>query len=132
MGSPKKDWYRAARASGHYPLTFNFIFIRQDKHVQCSYCGKFIHEKKLTRDHVWPKSKGGLIKTPSCLSCNIAKEDMTPIQWAVHSSITGLAFADSMYEEDQSVIDVNGSMSVFQTESAGSNPAWHTKELVKA
>jgi 5-methylcytosine-specific restriction endonuclease McrA len=92
MSSPKKDWYRAARASGHYPLTFNFIFIRQDKYVQCSYCGVFIHEKALTRDHVYPKSRGGLIKTPACLSCNIAKEDMSPIEWALYATQEGIAF----------------------------------------
>lgn len=93
MGSPKKDWYRAARASGHYPLTFNFIFIRQDKHIQCSYCGTFVHEKKVTRDHVYPKSKGGLIKTPCCLPCNIAKEDMKPIEFAIWFSKMGYDLA---------------------------------------
>lgn len=94
MGSPKKDWYRAARASGHFPLTFNFVFIRQDRHIQCSYCGTFVPEKQITRDHVWPKSRGGIIKTPSCLDCNIAKEDMLPIEWAVHASNTGIALPD--------------------------------------
>lgn len=91
MARPKKDWYRAARASGHFPLTFNFIFIRQDRHIQCSYCGRFIHEKSITRDHVWPKSKGGIIKTPCCLPCNIDKEDMKPIEFAVWHSKTGAA-----------------------------------------
>ena len=80
----RKDWYRTARGSGHYPLTFNFIFIKTDKAVQCSYCGRFIPEKKLTRDHVYPKSKGGIIKTPSCSPCNIEKEDMLPIEWALY------------------------------------------------
>lgn len=100
MASPKKDWYRAARASGHFPLTFNFIFIRQDKHIQCSYCGKFIQEKKVTRDHVWPKSRQGIIKTPCCLSCNIAKEDMLPIEWAVFASQSGIALPDEIIEPE--------------------------------
>lgn len=93
MGGPKAlAWYRAAIGSGHYPLTFNFIHIRQDKHTQCSYCGMFIHEKKLTRDHVYPKSKGGLLKTPCCGPCNIAKEDMLPIEWAIYASENDIGF----------------------------------------
>jgi hypothetical protein len=87
----RKDWYRTARGSGHYPLTFNFIFIKNDKAVQCSYCGFFISEKRLTRDHVYPKSRGGVIKTPSCWQCNFEKEDMLPIQFAVWWSNTGRA-----------------------------------------
>lgn len=80
--------YRAAIGSGHFPLNFNFLLIRNEKFTQCSYCGSFVHEKKLTRDHVYPKSKGGLIKTPCCMSCNVDKEDMLPIEWAIHASKT--------------------------------------------
>jgi 5-methylcytosine-specific restriction endonuclease McrA len=78
--------YRAAIGSGHFPLNFNFLLIRNEKFTQCSYCGSFVHEKKLTRDHVYPKSKGGIIKTPCCMSCNVEKEDMLPIAWAIHAS----------------------------------------------
>jgi hypothetical protein len=99
VGSPKKDWYRAARASGHYPLTFNFVFIKQDKHIQCSYCGIWIHEKKVTRDHVYPKSKGGLIKTPCCIRCNQSKEDRKPIEWALYASDLGIGFDTNVYKE---------------------------------
>jgi hypothetical protein len=40
-------------------------------------------EKQVTKDHVYPKSRGGMIKAPACLHCNIAKEDMLPIDFAI-------------------------------------------------
>lgn len=86
---PRKDWYRAAQITGHFPLNFNFVFARLDKAIQCSYCGKPVYEKNLTRDHVYPKSKGGIVKTPCCLQCNIRKEDMKPIEFAVWFSKHG-------------------------------------------
>lgn len=79
----KRDWLKAARGSGHYPLSFNFVTQQDTKFVQCSYCGKPIPVKQVTRDHVYPKSKGGIIKTPSCLNCNTIKEDMLPIEFAI-------------------------------------------------
>jgi len=94
MGNPKKDWFRAAKASGHYPLSFNFIFTRQDRYIQCSYCGVFVHEKKITRDHVWPRSLRGNLKAPCCGPCNVAKEDMKPIQWAIYATANGIALPD--------------------------------------
>jgi len=97
--SSRKDWYKAARGTGHFPLTFNFIFIRQDKFAQCSYCGRWVHEKKITRDHVWPKSRGGLIKAPSCIECNIAKESKLPIEFAIWHSQTGAAIPNLIEEE---------------------------------
>ena len=90
---PKLEWYKTARGSGHYPLTFNFVFIRQDSRVQCSYCGKWVKQREITRDHVYPKSRGGYIKTPACLPCNIYKEDMLPIDFAVIFSKEGRAWA---------------------------------------
>lgn len=83
--SRRKDWLRSARGSGHYPLSFNFVLQIDTKFVQCSYCGVAIPVKQVTRDHVYPKSKGGIIKTPCCLSCNEMKEDMKPIEFALWS-----------------------------------------------
>jgi hypothetical protein len=85
----KKDWLKTARGSGHYPMTFNFVLQANTKFVQCSYCGCEIPEKQVTRDHVYPKSKGGIIKTPCCINCNIIKEDMKPIEWAMFASERG-------------------------------------------
>lgn len=42
---------------------------------------------------MYPKSKGGLIKTPSCGECNIFKEDMLPIHFAIAFSKEGRAWA---------------------------------------
>lgn len=110
MGGPKAlAWYRAALGSGHYPLPFNFVLRRLGKHIQCSYCGRFIHEKKLTRDHVYPKSKQGLIKVPACNDCNIAKEDKLPIEWAVFATENDIAFTplwnqQTIEEEDNAAV----------------------------
>jgi len=46
----------------------------------CEYCGTFT---RLTKDHIWPKSKGGT-SDPSnlakvCVPCNSRKGDMEPI-----------------------------------------------------
>lgn len=99
MPNPKKDWVRAARASGYYPLTFNFVLIKQNKTVQCSYCGAFIRDKEITRDHVWPKSLGGVIKAPACGPCNTLKEDMKPIQFALYASDKGIALAQNILDD---------------------------------
>jgi 5-methylcytosine-specific restriction endonuclease McrA len=48
----------------------------------CSYCGS---EDDLTRDHVMPRSRGGLNdesnKVWACRSCNSAKGNRTPEEW---------------------------------------------------
>jgi hypothetical protein len=79
----KKDWLKTARGSGHYPMSFNFVHQISTKFVQCSYCGCDVPDKDVTRDHVYPKSKGGVIKAPCCINCNIVKEDKKPIEWAL-------------------------------------------------
>ncbi len=83
MGGRNKDWLSAIRHSGNYPLTFNFVLQRIGHHIQCAYCGRFINEKRITRDHSWPKSKGGIIKVPSCRPCNEAKANMKPIDFGL-------------------------------------------------
>lgn len=90
MTRTNRDWIKTARRSGYYPLTFNFVLGKVDTFVLCSYCGISIPEKNITRDHVYPKSKGGILKTPSCGPCNQAKEDMLPIEWALYAMEYGL------------------------------------------
>ena len=34
-----------------------------------------------TRDHVFPKSRGGIYTVPCCLRCNNMKADTTPREW---------------------------------------------------
>lgn len=91
--SRRKDWLRSARGSGHYPLSFNFVLQTDTRVVQCSYCGCAIPVKEVTRDHVYPKSKGGIIKTPCCLNCNTIKEDMKPIEFALWFTKEGRGIA---------------------------------------
>ena len=77
-----KNVYRAARGSGYFPLTFNFVKLEDGKYIQCAFCGAFVFCRKITRDHVYPKSLGGQLKAPACMTCNILKENMLPIEWA--------------------------------------------------
>lgn len=95
----KKDWIRSARGSGYFPMNFNFVRETVDKVTQCSYCGYFISVPKVTRDHVYPKSKGGIIKTPACQVCNDLKKDMLPISWAIYATKIGLAW-HAFYEPE--------------------------------
>lgn len=47
----------------------------------CSYCHKAIDDSSRTVDHLYPKSRGGILsnknKVPACSSCNELKGDMT-------------------------------------------------------
>lgn len=64
------------------PLTRKNIF-RRDNHT-CVYCGN-ANTKKLTLDHVIPRSKGGVDKWENlvtcCYSCNQEKADLTLQEW---------------------------------------------------
>ena len=82
----QKDAYKAATHSGNFPLTFNFVFLRDGRYIQCSYCGIFVYYRTITRDHVYPKSRGGILKAPACTDCNVAKENMLPIEWALYAA----------------------------------------------
>jgi hypothetical protein len=88
-----KDIFRSSIQSGHFPLTFNFVYRRDGRYIQCCYCGIYVYYRNITRDHVYPKSRGGTHKAPACVGCNIAKENMLPIEWAIHASERGLDFA---------------------------------------
>lgn len=78
--------------NGFYPQEYSFLFKKKLDTIQCSYCGDFVSTREITRDHSWPKSLGGVITTPSCDSCNTIKRNTKPIQWAIESSSSGLAF----------------------------------------
>jgi hypothetical protein len=143
----KRDVYRAALGSGHFPLTFNFPFKRDGRYIQCSFCGIFVYYRYITRDHVYPKSKGGVIKAPACESCNVAKENMLPIEWALYASNHGLDIAtipigaeymqsevewlptkhELLAQFSSSLVSYIGIMSAFQAEQAGSIPVTSTK-----
>jgi hypothetical protein len=63
----------------HKPPTLtNRELFRRD-HNMCAYCGKLFKELHLTRDHIIPRSKGGLDKWTNCVTacedCNHRKDD---------------------------------------------------------
>lgn len=64
------------------PLTKNNIFKRDDN--RCVYCGE-VDSRKLTIDHVHPKSKGGKDSwdnvVTACNKCNNEKADLTVDEW---------------------------------------------------
>lgn len=82
----KRQQLRLNVRSGFYPYEYNFLLGRRDGYVQCSYCGDFFTTKLITRDHVFPKSKGGQVTSPACYPCNEKKADKLPIQWAIEIS----------------------------------------------
>ena len=59
----------------------NESILERDDH-QCQYCGKSLTLKTMTRDHVFPKHKGGRAKddnvVAACLDCNQKKGGRTP------------------------------------------------------
>lgn len=80
-----KQKYGYSTRQAFFPMDFNFLFKIQENQFQCSYCGIFVSGKELTKDHVYPKSKGGGSITTSCDPCNVRKQDMKPIQWALEA-----------------------------------------------
>jgi 5-methylcytosine-specific restriction endonuclease McrA len=62
------------------PLTNKTLFER-DRYT-CAYCGSVLQWKKLTRDHILPKSKGGKDVWDNCVTCcapcNQWKDNRTP------------------------------------------------------
>ena len=60
---------------------------QRDK-FQCAYCGNIFDRKKLTVDHITPKSKGGgtvwANTITCCFICNGLKADRTPQQANMH------------------------------------------------
>ncbi|MDY6785278.1 MAG: HNH endonuclease [Cyanobacteriota bacterium] len=89
--------------------------LRRDLH-RCQYCGS---QKKLTLDHVIPRSKGGKHRwdniATACESCNSKKGDRTPQQAGMtllrrpqappHPAV---AFADQFWREQQANLDSFG------------------------
>jgi len=71
-----------AIAANRVPLTNKALF-RRDRNM-CAYCGNDFTTSKLTRDHIHPRSKGGVDKwtnvVASCSPCNKRKNDSTPEQ----------------------------------------------------
>jgi 5-methylcytosine-specific restriction endonuclease McrA len=89
--------------------------LRRDLH-RCQYCGS---KKKLTLDHVIPRSKGGKHSwdniVTACEPCNAKKGDRTPPQAGMSLSRRPQApphplsaFAEQFWREHQANLDVTG------------------------
>jgi len=48
-----------------------------NKH-KCYYCG---NEEPCTKDHFYPKSKGGRLCVYACGICQASKKDLHPLEW---------------------------------------------------
>lgn len=68
----------AAKRMNKPPSLTNRELFRRDNYM-CAYCGDIFKELNLTRDHVHPRSKGGLDKwtnvVTACEDCNHRKDD---------------------------------------------------------
>jgi 5-methylcytosine-specific restriction endonuclease McrA len=68
---------------------------------KCGYCGQpFTSVFQETRDHVHPKSRGGILhsgnKVPACISCNQWKADRSLYQWKQEVALLHEATAAGM------------------------------------
>jgi 5-methylcytosine-specific restriction endonuclease McrA len=68
---------------GYFPYNFNFVKGHRGDLAQCSYCGRFLSMKQMTRDHIYPKSLGGIVTTTACYDCNREKKDLKPIEYGL-------------------------------------------------
>jgi 5-methylcytosine-specific restriction endonuclease McrA len=72
---------RSRRHARGVPMLTNRTLFQRDRHL-CLYCGRQYAPSQLTRDHVFPASRGGLSAWENCVtacrSCNQRKDDRTP------------------------------------------------------
>ena len=58
-------------------LNNSFSSVRGNR-FKCWYCG---NEERCTKDHFYPKSKGGTVTVYACLICQYSKKDLHPLDW---------------------------------------------------
>lgn len=83
------------------PLTrHNYKLFARDRHM-CAYCGEVFPEKKLTREHIHPVSKGGentwMNTVTACQDCNWSKADLTLEQAGM--TLLYLPYIPNRYED---------------------------------
>jgi len=71
-------WYKVKRVDGRYET----ITVGSEK--LCWYCGVELCSANSTKDHFFPKSKGGRLQVHCCNNCNKMKGDMSPIEFVEH------------------------------------------------
>ena len=71
--------HRGADLLNDVPALTNRRLFRRDDHM-CLYCGDYLYDSELTRDHVVPVSRGGADTwenvVTACRECNHRKADM--------------------------------------------------------
>lgn len=75
--------YKEGRWNIHDLMEFNVAKIKNNNY--CWYCGKEIEPSKLTKDHVFPRCKGGADDMDNiimvCKTCNSSKGKMDLFEW---------------------------------------------------
>lgn len=75
--------YKEGRWNIHDLLEFNVAKIKENNY--CWYCGQEMAPSKLTKDHVFPRSKGGANDMDNiimvCKTCNSSKGNMDLFEW---------------------------------------------------
>ena len=90
--------YKEGRWNIHDLLEFNVEKIRQNNY--CWYCGKELEPSKLTKDHVFPRSKGGF------LFIGIVDDSKEINKDFVYQDSKVFELVDSCYERDDKQPDV--------------------------
>lgn len=75
--------YKEGRWNIHDLMEFNVAKIKNNNY--CWYCGKEMEPSKLTKDHVFPRCKGGVDDMDNiimvCKTCNSSKGKMDLFEW---------------------------------------------------
>lgn len=75
--------YKEGRWNIHDLFEFNITKIKENDY--CWYCGKEMEPSKLTKDHVFPRAKGGANDLDNiimvCKECNSSKGKMDLFEW---------------------------------------------------
>lgn len=86
------------------PFVTNWLLFERDDH-RCVYCGKKFHPKQLTRDHIYPRARGGKDSWTNLVTCcklhNNLKDSQTVEEFGMPLQFTPyeLTFAEFLFLE---------------------------------
>lgn len=92
------------------------------KIVICFYCRRKIYKQHITRDHVWPRSRGGGHDfrniVPACQRCNTRKADQSLEEYAAFVAaklgVTAFVFAEQIARVWQGKLDLDWAASILR------------------
>lgn len=88
--------YKEGRWNIHDLFEFNITKIKHNDY--CWYCGKEMEPSKLTKDHVFPRSKGGVNEMDNiimvCKTCNSSKGNMDLFEWYFRNALVRANYSD--------------------------------------